>query len=250
MKEINTPRKLTRKQIAEGLDTIPVSHILGRSASRELTGKQKKFAMELAKGATKADAYRAAYDVTSKHTMKSKPYELTRDERIQAEVAAYKLAIETAEHRTPAALRELVIQTLAQVLVDPDAKQAVKVQAAKVLGTVTEVAAFTERKEVRTISTSEDARAQLMAQIRELTKAQATDVEVIEHDAESLMRELESGQDEPHPHPTPHEDFGTPAYSTHINPHEQSEDSPTPQKNSQEPDPTPLDREDPPVGVS
>lgn len=248
MKEINTPRKLTRKQIEEGLEQIPVSHILGRSANKELTPRQRKFAMEVAKGATKADAYRAAYNPKSKHTITRAPYILSRDERIQQEVDAYKLAIETAAHRTPAALRELVIQTLAQVLVDPEAKQAVKVQAAKVLGTVTEVAAFTERKEVRTISSSEDARAQLMAQIRELTKAQATDVEVIEHDAESLLAELAG--DGPHPSPTPHEDFGTPGCSTHINPHEQSEDSPTPQKNSQEPDPTPSDREDPPVGVS
>lgn len=248
MKEINPTRKLSRKEIAEGLDTIPIAQILGKSVSRELTAKQKKFAREVAKGATKADAYRKAYKPTSKWTMQTQPYQLAKDERVANEIAAYKLAIETAEHRTPAALRELVIQTLAQVLVDPEAKQAVKVQAAKVLGTVTEVAAFTERKEVRTISSSEDARAQLMAQIRELTKAQATDVEVIEHDAESLLAELAG--DGPHPSPTPHEDFGTPGCSTHINPHEQSEDSPTPQKNSQEPDTTPLDREDPPVGVS
>jgi hypothetical protein len=245
MKDIKTPRKLTRAQIAEGLDTVPVSSILGRGASRELTAKQKRFALEVAKGATKADAYRRAYDVTSKHTMKSKPYELTRDARIQAEVDAYKLAIETAEHRTPAALRELVIQTLAQVLVDPEAKQAVKVQAAKVLGTVTEVAAFTERKEVRTITSSEDARAQLMAQIRQLTNAQAVDAEIVERDAASLMAELEnSGADEPHPGPTPHDTDEESHSSVHIDPHEQ----PPLDWIQPDGDPTPSPQEDPPVG--
>ena len=236
----------------EGLDTVPVSQILGRGASRELTAKQKRFALEVAKGATKADAYRKAYDVTSKHTMKSKPYELTRDERIQAEVAAYKLAIETAEHRTPAALRELVIQTLAQVLVDPEAKQAVKVQAAKVLGTVTEVAAFTERKEVRTITSSADARETLMAQIRELSKSQAIDAQVIEADAESLMRELESSQDEPHPSPTPQDAKEESHLLTHIDPHEQTDLSSDPHEQSPldwiQEDPTPLPQEDPPAG--
>lgn len=240
MKEPKPVKKLTRAQIAEGLDTVPVSQILGRGASRELTAKQKRFALEVAKGATKADAYRKTYNVNSKHTITRAPYILSRDERIKAEVDAYKLAIETAEHRTPAALRELVIQTLAQVLVDPEAKQAVKVQAAKVLGTVTEVAAFTERKEVRTITSSADARETLMQQIRELTKAQAIDADIIERDAESLMRELESSQDEPHPSPTPHDAEKESHSNVHINPHEQSP------LNWIEPTPSP--QEDPPVG--
>ncbi len=249
---MNTPKpvkKLTRAQLREALDTVPDSVLLGRSANKELTPKMRKFAREVAKGATKADAYRAAYDVTSAATMTSKPYELMRDGRIQAEVEAYRLALETAEHRTPAALRSLVIQTLAQVLIDPEAKQAVKVQAAKVLGTVTEVAAFTERKEVRTITSSEDARAQLMAQIRELTKAQAVDADIIERDAESLMRELESAGDDPHPPPSPQATKEESLSSSHIDPHEQ-----TPSlnwiQNPQDETPTPSDREDPPGRVS
>ena len=193
-------------------------------------------------GATKADAYRKAYNVNSKHTITRAPYILSRDERIKQEVEAYKLAIETAEHRTPTALRELVIQTLAQVLVDPEAKQAVKVQAAKVLGTVTEVAAFTERKEVRTITSSETARANLMAQIMELTKAQATDAQIIDHDAASLMDELKTGQPEPHPSPTPLEPEEESHLLTHIDPHER------PPLNWIEEDPTPSPQEDPPVG--
>lgn len=246
MKEINPLGKLSRRQINEALDTVPVSTLLGRGADKELTARQKKFAREVAKGATKADAYRKAYNVGSKATLTSNPYNLAADSRVKAEIDAYKLAIETAEHRTPAALRELVIQTLAQVLVDPEAKQAVKVQAAKVLGTVTEVAAFTERKEVRTITSSADARETLMQQIRELTKAQAIDAEVIERDAESLMRELESSQDEPHPAPTPHEPKEESHSTVHIDPHEQSTLDWI--QNPQDIHPTPLSQEDPPVG--
>lgn len=175
--------------------------------------------------------------------MKSKPYELARDERIQAEINAYRVALETAEHRTPGALRALVVQSLAQILVDPEAKHAVRVQAAKVLGTVTEVAAFTERKEVRTISSSEDARAKLMAEIRELAKAQAIDAEIVERDADSLMRELAA--DDPHPPPTPHAAERGPARESHTIPHERS---PIPHERPQlDPeDPTPLPQEDPP----
>jgi hypothetical protein len=180
--------KLSRKALEEGIKTVPIEHILGADVSRQLTAKQRKFAHEVAKGSTKADAYRSAYDVTSKYTMASKPYELMRDERIQREVEAYTLAIESAKHRTPAALRALVIQGLVQVALNPDAKDAVKVQALKTIGTITEVAAFTERKEVRTISSSEDARAKVMQELRALVSGGAEDATVIE--ADSLMAEL------------------------------------------------------------
>ena len=182
--------KLSRKTLEKAAETLPISAILGKTVSDGLTTKQKNFARAIAMGATKADAYRASYDVTSKYTMASKPYELMRDERIQREIDAYTLAIEAEKHRTPAALRSLVIQGLVQVALDADTKDSVKVQALKTLGTVTEVAAFTERKEVRTISSSDDARARVMAELRGILTAQAQDATVIEADADSLLREL------------------------------------------------------------
>jgi phage terminase small subunit len=182
--------KLSRKALEKAAKETPIEHILGRQVSSALTPKQRRFAHEVAKGATKADAYRAAYDVTSKYTMASKPYELMRDERIQREIDAYALAIEAEKHRTPAALRSLVIQGLVQVALDADTKDSVKVQALKTLGTVTEVAAFTERKEVRSITSSDDARARVMAELRGILTAQAQDATVIEADADSLLREL------------------------------------------------------------
>ena len=180
--------KLSRKALDEGLATVPISHILGADVSRKLTAKQRKFAHEVAKGSTKADAYRAAYNVTSQRTLNVEPYMLVRDPRIAKEIEAYELALETAKHRTPAALRELVIQGLVQVALNPDAKDAVKVQALKTIGTITEVAAFTERKEVRTISSSEDARAKVMQELRALVSSGAEDATVIE--ADSLLAEL------------------------------------------------------------
>jgi hypothetical protein len=182
--------KLSRKALETAAKETPIEHILGRQVSGALTPKQRKFAHEVAKGSTKADAYRAAYDVTSKHTMASKPYELMRDDRIQREIDAYALAIEAEKHRTPAALRSLVIQGLVQVALSEDTKDSVRVQALKTLGTVTEVAAFTERKEVRSITSSDDARARVMQELRGILTAQASDATVIEADADSLMREL------------------------------------------------------------
>ena len=113
---------------------------------------------------------------------------------IAAEIEALKLAQAAAEYRTPAALRALVIQTLCEVVTNPGEKGAVRVNAAKVLGTVTEVAAFTERKEVRTIASSDDTRARIMAELRSLmlNTGEAVDIEAL-----SLLDELQSPVESP-----------------------------------------------------
>lgn len=180
---------LSRKALTEGLRDTPIETILGPHVSRTLTGKQKAFALEVAKGQTKASAYRKAYkpDAT-KRTMASKPYELMQDERIQREVQAYALAIEASKHRTPSALRELVISGLVEIALNPDTKDSVRVQALRTIGTITEVSAFTERKEVRTISSSETAKASILAQLQTLMSGDVTDV--TSRDAESLLAEL------------------------------------------------------------
>ena len=223
MKTTNNPSKLTRAQIVDGLDSVPVSHILGKSVSRELTGKQKAFALEVARGATGAGAYRKAYNAKGKpKTVGDHASRLKGDDRIRAEIEAYQLAIEAAKHRNPAALRELVIQSLVQVIIDPESKPGQITAAAKVLGTVTEVAAFTQRSEVKTITSSEDARAAIMAQLRQLTNSQAVDVEAVDAGADSLMAELAiSDPDATHPPPTPQIDEQESPPYLHTIPHEQ-----------------------------
>jgi len=179
---------LSRKAIREALDTTPIETILGVS-DRSLTPKQKRFAKEVAKGATKADAYRTAYKAdASPHSLRKDPYTLSANPRIRQEIEAYEMAIQAAEHRTPTALRDLVIHSLVQTLIDPETGAAQRIQAAKVLGTVTEVAAFTDRKEVTTITSSHDARERVMRELRALMNGDAEDATMI--DADSLMAEL------------------------------------------------------------
>lgn len=201
-------RKLSRKAIEEGLDTIPISEILNISpSSKGLTHKQQTFAKELAKGITKAEAYRRAYKAKpAPSTIIGEPYRLAADPRIRAEVEAYKVAIESAKHRTPEALRQLVIKTLVDVAISPDSKDSVKVAAVKVLGTVVEVGAFLERREVINTSSSKQAKEELLAQIRIMMKGNAVDA--IEVDADSLLAELaevESLPADTHPPRTPHD---------------------------------------------
>lgn len=216
--------KLTRKQIREGLDQVPITDILGSSVSRELTHKQKAFALELAKGNTKAGSYRAVYSKKAKpKTAGDAGSRLARDPRISAEAKALSLALEAQKHRTPEALRALVIQSLVSVLIDPEAKQATKVASAKVLGTVTEVSAFTERRETTIIRSSDNAKAELLKQIRLMFNGNVTDIEAI--DPNELLAELaDSTHSEPHPTPTNPNQNGTPDLAKHTIPLKQSED--------------------------
>lgn len=256
--------KLTRKQIREGLETVPIEGILGKAVSSQLTAKQKKFAMEVAKGSTKADAYRKAYKAdASRATLTGEPYRVAANPRVTAEIEAYQAAIEAARYRTPAALRELVIQSLVSVVINPETKDSVKVAAAKVLGTVTEVAAFTERKEVRTISSSEDARAKIMGELKRLINDSATDATIVETQADELLRELsgpdsldtppdsESSGGEPHPPATPPTVSSAPPPPIHtippkVSPLDPISSHPTPFENAPDQTPPPANWEDPP----
>ena len=194
--------KISRRELREELKDTPISVILGDQVSKSLTGKQKAFALEVAKGATKASAYRKAYKPNAtRHTTNNEPYKLATDPRIAREIKAYELAIEAAKHRTPAALRELVISGLVEVALNPGTKDAVRVQALRTIGTITEVSAFTERKEVRTISSSETAKASILAQLQTLMAGEVTDVTA--NDADSLLAELRAPEPETLPESEP-----------------------------------------------
>lgn len=240
-----TVSKLTRAQLTQALDTVPLSHVLGKTVSRELTPKQKTFALEVAKGSTGAAAYRKAYSPKAKpKTSGDAASRLKGDSRIAAEIEAMQLALRAQEYQTPAALRALVIQSLVGVITDPDSKPGQITAAAKVLGTVTEVAAFTERKEVRTITSSETARAQVLEQLRTLVQGSATDATIIDRDADALLAELaaapETGEDDPHPGGTPQTGSEESLISMHTIPHEQSpqNSAATPQEPTQDDPPS------------
>lgn len=219
--------KLSRGQLREALDTVPLSHVLGKTVSKELTPRQRAFAVEVAKGSSGAEAYRKAYKTKGKTvTQANEASRLKARPNVAAEIEAYKAAIEAETHRTPAGLRSLIIQSLVQTIIDPDTPPAVRVQAAKVAGQITEVGLYTEQKVIKTITSSEDARAKIMAELRQLTAADVEDVTAIDADADSLLRELAAADDVPasetHPTPTPQIGELESLANIHTIPHEQS----------------------------
>ena len=188
-----TTQKLSRAQIREGLDTIPVETLLssGQGKTPKLTTKQRNFAHAVAMGQTKAAAYRGAYKKdAAPSTIVCAPYVLAKDARIQQEVEAYKLAIEAEKHRTPSQLKALLVQQLVQHSLDKDFPPASRVACLKLLGSLFEVGAFVERKEIAHVHRSEDIRTRLLSRLQSIT----VDVDVKADDALDLLAEIREGR--------------------------------------------------------
>jgi len=180
-------KKLTRTEIKEGFNQFPIEVLLsaGKGKQAQLTHKQKEFARGIALGKTQAQAYRDSYDTKGKaQTQGDNASRLARDSRIAAEVEAYKLAIEAEKHRTPAQLKSLLVQQLVQHSLDQDFPPAQRVQCLKLLGSLFEVGAFVERKEVTTVSRSGDIRSRILDTLRDVT-----DVTMLD-DGLSLLEEI------------------------------------------------------------
>ncbi len=204
--KIPKAKKLTRQQVKEGLQAVPVDVLmLGAvgAKSTKLTAKQKAFAEGLAMGKTKAGAYRDAYDSKGKpHTASRRGQELAKHGAIAAQVEAITLANEAAKYATPAALRALVIQQLTAHAISDEVKPAQRLKALELLGKVTEVAAFTERREIIKTTDATTARAMLLENLRQAIRATATDANIIEASPARVTGvtlpqadELGSGQD-------------------------------------------------------
>jgi hypothetical protein len=195
----------SRKQIKEQIQGKDISGIL-HMPKGSLTAKQKRFAKAIAiEGMTGADAYRTAYN--SKATPKiigTKASMLKSQERIKLEIEALEQAQAVSALHSAEALRSLVISSLTSALIDPDVKAATKIQAAKVLGTVTEVAAFTERKQITTINDSGEIRERILQELKTIA-LRSDDVQDV--DATALLTELVGGVDDA--------DLGDPTVGAH-----------------------------------
>jgi len=176
--------KLSRRKVAEALQAVPVDVVLLGAVgakSTKLTAKQRAFAEGIAMGKSKAGAYRDAYSSKAKpHHQSLEGQRLAANPAIAQQITALELANEAMRYATPAALRALVIQQLTEHAISQNVKPAQRLQALKLLGTVTEVAAFTERREIIKTTDAGAARAALLENLRQALRSSATDAQIIE----------------------------------------------------------------------
>ena len=185
--------KITKREIREGLEQIPIEQILlGSVGDKQLTHKQKTFAKQVALGKPKAQAYKIAYDTNGNPiTASANAQKLMGDTRIKLLVEAYTRAFEAREYQKPERLRELVIHQLTEMALNPEVKDAQRIRSLELLGKVSEVGAFTERKETKVIHESSKIKEKLLEQLKTIINVDATEVD----NGESLLREL-SGQNQ------------------------------------------------------
>ena len=185
--------KLTRKQIKEGLEATPIDTLL-MGSPKTLTHKQKAFAEALAKTGNKAEAYRQAYNTNSSPKIQSQEGQaLAKNPVIAMQIEAIKLSLEASKYLLPAHLRALTIQKLTEKALDPDVKPAQQLKALELLGKITEVALFSERKEVITTDTSAKAKDRLIASLAQAIRSSANISADRKKDADTLLAEITGG---------------------------------------------------------
>ena len=195
--------KLNRSQIKEALEQTPIDKLLLGANAKDitLTHKQKAFAEEIAKGATKAEAYRKAYN--SKGTSQTQSKEGTKllaNPSISHHVESIKLAIEAQKYLFPTHLRALVIQQLTEKALDPSVNHAQQIKALELIGKFSDVALFQERKETKSNDNSQDAKDRLMHTLSNAIRASRNISDEKKREAQDLLDEIANDlKDKPNP---------------------------------------------------
>ena len=233
--------KLNRSQIREGLKQLPIeSLIMGEGKKRTLTTKQKGFIRDVALGETKAQAYRNNYNSkTTKKLQGDAGYKMSIKPVINAEIEAFKLALEAQAHYEGGNLKALIMHQLTQHALNEDNPPASRIRSLELLGKSYDVGLFVERKEITTINNSMDAKNKLMKQLREALNRNALTVDY-DMTGESLLEEIkgtptpsETSEPQTHRTPTPQIDRTDTPADMHTIPHNGSQAIDLKQKNPQ-----------------
>lgn len=224
-------RKEIKQKIEEQALNIPLDVLLTGKRNRNLTKKMQGFAVDLATGETKAQAYRNNYNTKGKaKTQGNEGSKLAKHPEIAKEVELITEALEAAAAHSAAQLRGLVIGRLTKEALNMESPAAARISAIKALGQVSEIAAFTERKEITQVKASDDIKAQLLKMIQGAMHDQARTVDQDANQAEidNLLAEISSPApkeiDETVNPPTPNPPFSEnfTGGNTHSIPHNHS----------------------------
>jgi len=222
--------KLNRSQIKEGLKQFPIeSLIMGEGKKKTLTTKQRGFIKDVASGVTKAQAYRNNYNTRAKPKQAgTEGCKLSAKPIINAEIEAFRLALEAQAHYEGANLKALILHQLTIHALSPDTPPATRVRALELLGKSYDVGLFVERKEITTINSSMDAKNKLMKQLKDALSRNAITVDY-SMTGESLLDEIkgtptanQSAEPQTHRTPTPQIDRTDTPADMHTIPHAKS----------------------------
>lgn len=188
------PIKISRKAIKETLKQTPIEHILVGAQNVDkvrLTKKQKDFAKAVAEGKPKAQAYREAYDSNGKPTTEAvEGSKLASNPKIARMIESFQLANEAREYLIPAQIRTMAIQNLVGIAIDEGEKTSNKLKALELIGKMSEVALFTERKEHIHTTNADEIKTKLLDGLRQAFTNSRQLNDLAKRKAESLLIEL------------------------------------------------------------
>jgi len=190
-------KKLTRKEIKEGLNTVPIDTIIlgSRSKQTQLTKKEKEFAEQLVKTGNKTEAYRRAYDTKGKATTAHRDaLKVANRPNVSTYIQALEAQKEVEEYLLPQRLRALAIHKLSNMALNDDLKPTEQLRALELVGKMTEVALFTERRELVHTLDSASLKAKLMEAVQSAIANSKSLRTITKKTADDLLREIQDVQ--------------------------------------------------------
>ena len=223
-------KTITRKQARESIQANGLNAAIGIKSSGA-SRKQIAFAERVVlSGLNASEAYRASYNTKAKpSTVNVEAHKLMKNPKVANTIQALEQAKAASALHSLESLKALVVTTLVDVATNSD-RDAVRVAAVKVLGSVVGVDAFQHTSRVEVIQDSDEIKSQIMQQLKSMMLGSDDAVTV---DASDLLAELANTPDsDPTTHPPCQSDNGTPTLDEHTIPLEQSldllEDPPLP----------------------
>ena len=166
----NTKRRLTKKEIAEGMKAVPIETIILGAQSKQgikLTKKQKAFAEQVVATGNKSEAYRRAYNTKGKReTAGVEASKLSRSPNVATYITALEAQKEVEEYLLPPRLRAMAIHKLSSMALNDELPPAQQLKALELVGKMTEVALFTERRELVHTMDSNTLKSKLMEAVQ------------------------------------------------------------------------------------
>jgi len=187
-------KRLTKKEIAEGMKAVPIETIILGSQSKQgikLTKKQKAFAENVVATGNKTEAYKRAYNHKGKNTTASRNAQtIVKSTNVQTYITALEAQKEVEEYLLPPRLRAMAIHKLSSMALNDDLPPAQQLKALELVGKMTEVALFTERRELVHTMDSNTLKAKLMDAVQLAIKNSNSLRVSTKRTAEQLLAEI------------------------------------------------------------
>lgn len=192
-------KRLTKAEIAQGMKTVPIETIILGAQGKQgikLTKKQKEFAEQVVATGNKTEAYRRSYNTNGKRTTAARDaIKVSTNPNVSTYIQALELAKQSEEYLLPQRLRAMAIHKLSTMALDDTMPPAQQLKALELVGKMTEVALFSERREIVHSLDASSLKAKLMDAVQ-LAIANSKSIRTAtKRTAQQLMAEIDEPTD-------------------------------------------------------